>query len=91
MYLRLHGATELYRSRYSDSELHQWADRLRTWADGAQPKDANQVVPGAKIERIARDVFCYFDNTDKLHAPNNARQLMQMLNVAWTPAANVAG
>lgn len=86
VYLRLHGATELYRSRYSDLELQCWAERLSAWAAGSQPKDAQRVVPNAKIGRNPRDVFCYFDNTDKLHAPNNARRLMQMLDVRWEPA-----
>lgn len=85
LYLRLHGATELYRSRYSDAELRLWADRLRVWSAGDQPIDGVRVAPQAKVARIARDVFCYFDNTDKLHAPRNARRLMQMLDVRWTP------
>ncbi len=42
-------------------------------------------MPYAGIPRVARDVFCYFDNTDKLHAPANARRLMQMLDVKWAP------
>ena len=84
--MRLHGATELYQSRYSDAELRCWADRLRAWSAGDQPPDANLVMPDAKIRRVPRDVFCYFDNTDKLHAPSNARQLMQMLNINWMPA-----
>ena len=90
VYLRLHGATELYRSRYSDPELQCWAERLRAWAAGDQPKDAKLVVPNARVERIPRDAFCYFDNTDKLHAPNNARRLMQMLDVRWEPACAVS-
>ncbi len=88
--MRLHGATELYRSRYSDAELRCWADRLRAWSAGDQPPDANLVMPNAKIPRVPRDVFCYFDNTDKLHAPSNAQQLMQMLDVKWMPAVSPA-
>ena len=45
LYLRLHGATELYRSRYSDVELRCWADRLRAWSAGDQPTDGKRVVP----------------------------------------------
>lgn len=85
LYLRLHGATELYRSRYSDASLRGWAERLHTWRAGGQPDDGERVFPDARIKRVARDVFCYFDNTDKLHAPKNARQLMQMLGVTWEP------
>ena len=90
LYLRLHGATELYRSRYSEEELRSWADRLRAWFVGDQPGDGDRVAPHAKVPRIPRDVFCYFDNTDKLHAPQNARRLMQMLEIEWAPARTAA-
>ncbi|MGZ9075634.1 MAG: hypothetical protein ACXW13_07635, partial [Burkholderiaceae bacterium] len=53
---------------------------------GEQPTDVERVMPDASPIRIPRDVFCYFDNTDKLHAPNNALRLMQMLDVQWAPS-----
>jgi uncharacterized protein YecE (DUF72 family) len=31
--------------------------------------------------RASRDVYCYFDNTDKRHAPDNAIELMRMLGL----------
>ncbi|MEP6607776.1 MAG: DUF72 domain-containing protein [Burkholderiaceae bacterium] len=86
VYLRLHGATELYRSRYTEPELRLWAEWLRAWSRGAQPDDGLRVVPEAVVSRVPRDVFCYFDNTDKLHAPNNALRLMRLLDVGWKPA-----
>jgi len=89
LYLRLHGATELYKSRYSDAELRRWAYRVRAWRAGDQPTDVERVMPDARVARSPRDVFCYFDNTDKLHAPKNARRLMQMLKVQWTPPGTV--
>jgi uncharacterized protein YecE (DUF72 family) len=89
LYLRLHGATELYKSRYSDGELRRWGNRVRAWCAGEQPTDVERVMPDARVARSPRDVFCYFDNTDKLHAPRNARRLMQMLEVNWEPARTV--
>ena len=38
----------------------------------------------------ARDVYWYFDNTDKVEAPANARRLIEKLGVVWpidAPAA----
>ena len=35
-YVRLHGSTELYRSRYSDAELVTWARRVRRWLGAGQ-------------------------------------------------------
>lgn len=84
-YLRLHGDKELYVSGYTDEALHQWGERIRAWHQGQQPYDAprNQTAtpPAAK----QRDVFIYFDNDVKVHAPFDAMTLMQMLGRA-TPA-----
>jgi uncharacterized protein YecE (DUF72 family) len=90
VYLRLHGATELYKSRYSEAMLQMWATRIAAWAAGAQPADADLVVPAATPPGTPRDVFCYFDNTDKLHAPDNAQRLMELLGVRWAPVRRVA-
>ena len=57
-YVRLHGARELYASRYSNAELDQWAALTDRWrARGS-------------------DVYVYFDNDDKAHAPDDARRLL---------------
>jgi uncharacterized protein YecE (DUF72 family) len=85
VYVRLHGAKELYRSRYSALALRRWGDRLRAWGAGDQPVGGPRVMPDATVNKVARDVYCYFDNTDKLQAPINARQLMKLLDVQWKP------
>ena len=33
VYVRLHGAQELYTSGYTDAELDEWASRIREWTD----------------------------------------------------------
>ncbi len=78
VYLRLHGATELYRSRYDDEALARWASRIAAWRDGGEPEDAVRAGTAA-AKRASRDVFCYFDNTDKVHAPRNAARLAELL------------
>ena len=55
IYVRLHG-NELYESDYRDSELKEWAARIRKW----------------RGKKNKRDVYVYFDNTLKGHAINNA-------------------
>lgn len=87
VYVRLHGSTELYNSRYTGEELDRWARFIRSWANGRQPRDARLISGEPPPSRASRDVYCYFDNTDKLHAPGNARELMQRLGVRWDPAA----
>jgi uncharacterized protein YecE (DUF72 family) len=81
IYMRLHGATELYNSRYTSEELDRWADCIRAWSTGRQPADARLISAEPPPPRAARDVYCYFDNTDKLHAPGNAVELMFKLGL----------
>ena len=77
-YIRLHGAEQLYVSGYSDSALDWWANRIRFWRDGGQPPDA-RLVGRRKIDNHRRDVFVYFDNDAKVHAPFDAMGLAQRL------------
>ncbi|HVZ43670.1 MAG TPA: DUF72 domain-containing protein [Ramlibacter sp.] len=76
VYVRLHGSTELYNSRYSPEEIAYWARCIRAWARGGQPRGARLISKEKPRERASRDVYCYFDNTDKRCAPENARELM---------------
>lgn len=86
-YCRLHGSTELYRSHYEDAALDAWAGRVRAWAGGRLMVDGD-FAGGPSEDHRPRDVFVYFDNTDKLHAPTDARGLMQRLCLA--PAVEAA-
>ena len=78
MYLRLHGDKVLYASGYSDEALDRWAARIHAWRHGGEPADAVKAAPGlGPAARKARDVYCYFDNDMKVHAPFDARKLIQ--------------
>jgi len=81
VYCRLHGSTELYRSGYAAEELDRWAGRIEAWSRGAAMTDGNFVATPVADGR-PRDVFLFFDNTDKLMAPDDARALMQRLSIA---------
>ena len=81
VYCRLHGSVELYYSGYSETELDRWADRARRWSRG-QSTDGS-FVEGPLADGRARDVFVFFDNTDKLMAPGDATGLMHRLGVDW--------
>jgi uncharacterized protein YecE (DUF72 family) len=85
IYMRLHGATELYNSRYTSEELDRWAKCVRAWSTGRQPSDARLISAEPPPKRPSRDVYCYFDNTDKLHAPGNAAELMFKLGLRDSP------
>lgn len=84
IYMRLHGDEELYRSGYSDRALSRWAARVRAWHQGLEPADADRSSAAGPPSQEARDVYCYFDNTDeKLRAPADAQSLMRKLGIAW--------
>jgi uncharacterized protein YecE (DUF72 family) len=56
-YVRLHGSSTLYASRYRDAELAVWAQRITAWSGAGD------------------DVYVYFDNDARGHAPHDALRL----------------
>ncbi len=75
IYMRLHGADEIYESGDSDARLDHFASPIRAWAGGDEPPDAQCIAPRRAPGRTRRDVYCYFDNTAKIEAPGNAARL----------------
>jgi len=73
VYCRLHGSEELYVSAYGDKVLDVWADRIVAWATGAQAEGRRACETCA--EERPRDVYVYFDNDAKVHAPFDALRL----------------
>jgi uncharacterized protein YecE (DUF72 family) len=80
VYCRLHGAQELYVSGYDDAALDQWAARVRVWAAGEEPADAQRVTPPTRPRATGRDVFVFFDNDAKVRAPADAAALARRLD-----------
>ncbi|HWS51235.1 MAG TPA: DUF72 domain-containing protein [Microbacterium sp.] len=68
VYVRLHGAQMLYHSGYTAAELQEWATLLLSWADGSGAADGR-----------SREVFVYFDNDARGHAPHDARALAALV------------
>ncbi|HEY0181410.1 MAG TPA: DUF72 domain-containing protein [Rhodopila sp.] len=77
VYCRLHGSQELYASGYDNAALDEWAQRIRAWARGEEPADAERI--GGKARPRRRDVFVFFDNDKKVRAPANAAELIRRL------------
>jgi uncharacterized protein YecE (DUF72 family) len=82
VYCRLHGSEELYNSGYSGRQLDRWAARLTAWSQG-KPMTDGEFVTKPLRDRKRRDVFLFFDNTDKLRAPDDARGLMRRVGLEW--------
>lgn len=81
-YCRLHGSVELYNSGYRPKELDAWADRADSWTRGKTMTDGDFAAELLRDGK-PRDVFLFFDNTDKLKAPGDAKSLMRRLGVEW--------
>jgi uncharacterized protein YecE (DUF72 family) len=79
VYVRLHGAEELYVSGYTDTALDDWAARIRRWHAGDSPTGAHTVAPAMPPKPGGRDVYVYFDNDAKVHAPFDALALAERL------------
>lgn len=79
VYVRLHGDKKLYESGYTDAALKEWARKIRAWLRGTQASRARTIgTPPAR--RASRDVFVYFDNDVKVHAPYDALRLAALLD-----------
>jgi len=72
VYVRLHGSRQLYASGYTDEELDTWARRCNDWRSEGDG---------------SRDVYVYFDNDAKVHAPFDALRLARRLGVG--PATTI--
>ncbi|MGP4020148.1 DUF72 domain-containing protein [Saccharopolyspora sp. 5N708] len=74
VYIRLHGAEELYASGYTAKALDHWAKLIRAWHSGSCPKTEHTVTEPAPTTK-GRDVYAYFDNDVRAHAPHDAMAL----------------
>ncbi len=56
IYLRFHGSRSLYGSKYTDEELDQWAQKVRSWLDQGRSVYAyfNNDVSGYAVENARR-------------------------------------
>jgi uncharacterized protein YecE (DUF72 family) len=79
VYVRLHGSEQLYVSGYSDKQIESWANRIEHWREGRQPRNA-KLVADRKSDHKKRDIFVYFDNDAKVHAPFDAIRLTERLS-----------
>ena len=80
VYVRLHGAEELYVSGYDDDALDRWAARIRTWHRGGTPTDG-KTVASSRAPKRTRDVYVYFDNDVMVRAPFDAEALASRLKI----------
>jgi len=82
VYLRMHGDETVNDGAYPDDALARWAARIDRWSHGGQPDDARLASPDSAPAACAqRDVYVYFDNDAKAHAPFDAARLCERLGL----------
>jgi uncharacterized protein YecE (DUF72 family) len=84
VYVRLHGAEELYASGYTEAALDDWAAKIRSWAKGGDAPGVHRIGPAAQ-KRAKRDVYVYFDNDVKVRSPFDAARLAVKLGLRDAP------
>ncbi|HEY4175040.1 MAG TPA: DUF72 domain-containing protein [Rhodopila sp.] len=77
VYCRLRGQRDPHADGYDKAALEEWSRRIKVWADGGEPADAERV--GGKVRSRKRDVFVFFDREKKIRAPANAMELVRRL------------
>lgn len=81
VYVRLHGAEELYTSGYHPTALARWQRRIASWHRGEEVEGAPRVTALAPPSRRPRDVYVFFDNDALAHAPFDALALRRLLGL----------
>ena len=84
VYVRLHGDEELYAERLQRRRRSTAGPRASAPGAAAarSPTRACVVAGEPRRARKPRDVYCYFDNDVKVHAPFDAAHLAARLGVA---------
>src|SRR5690606_36038164 len=72
---------ELYTSGYGEASLHAWASRVKQWARGEEAGDPVKISGDPPNSRSHRDVFVFFDNDAKVHAPFDALTMQRIIGL----------
>jgi len=78
VYLRLQKGEDSIETAYPPQALDAWAERLRGFAQGAEPADLPRVDPAPPAMQ-PRDVFAYVIHEGKVRAPAAAMALIERL------------
>jgi uncharacterized protein YecE (DUF72 family) len=91
VYVRLHGDKKLYESGYSDVALARWARKIKAWMAGREASEARRASSQPALSVSGRDVYVYFDNDLKTHAPFDALRLARKIRTSAGRRAAVRG
>ena len=86
VYVRLHGWGDLDAGGSVDVPLERWARRIYAWSCGLEAEDPVRIEERAARLATRRDVYVYFDNAARVHAPFDALNLGRKLTGGRAPA-----
>jgi uncharacterized protein YecE (DUF72 family) len=76
VYLRLQTGSDDVPTAYPAQVLDGWAERLKTWAEGAAPKGLELIAPDEPAGSGPRDVYAFVTHEGKIRAPAAAQALI---------------
>lgn len=79
VYARLQTGNDGNSTCYTQTELGEWAERAKIWAEGKTPGDLPCADPAESAPIKPRDVFVYFITGGKVHAPHGAMAFMERI------------
>jgi uncharacterized protein YecE (DUF72 family) len=79
VYARLERASAGEPAGYSNKAIASWGERIRSWASGGAPKDANHVHPDVP-RKDGRDCYIYFISGAKERNPAAAQAMLAQLS-----------
>jgi len=84
IYKRLHGDSILNQSGYDDNTIRFWSERIWKWSDRSEPQNKLTLCEKSPLLK-PRDVFVYFDNDAKAHAPTDGKRLISLHKEDYGP------
>lgn len=79
VYARLQTGSDDIKTAYPPKALDKWAERIKTWASGGEPKDLPR-VDKTSVPKKPRDVFAYVIHEGKIRAPHGAMALIERVS-----------
>ncbi len=80
VYARLQKGSDDIPTCYDDKDLGDWAERLKTWAEGKVPSDLPLVDEHREVEKMPRDVYAFMIHEGKVNAPHGAIALQARID-----------
>lgn len=69
--------------------LKWWSERVKAWSTGKKPEHSFELIEESPNKKDT-DVYVYFDNDVKVHAPFDAQKLLKLLKISISPRESLS-